>query len=376
MGDRFPFITVFLAVPFAAWYGGRGPGLLAMAGGAFGVAFFVLQPRYTLPIGQIEYQVGLVLYAIVCFASIAMFESVRRNRQRAERKQLELEQEMAERRVAEHALAQQEEFMRTTLSSIGDAVLATEARGMVTYMNPVAEALTGWTLAEARGQSFDVVFRIVNEDTLQPVESPVPRALRDGVIVGLANHAILLSKNGKRVPIDDSAAPIRDENGNIRGAVLTFRQVFEQRRMMLEREQALATLNNLVATAPIGITILDKEMRFTHINAALADMNGIPAEDHIGKTVAEIVPDIYAQVEPILRRLMDTGEFVPDQILEGETKNSPGVKRVWRESWFPITGPGEDKPVGVGVTVQEITEERRAVREMAGLVQRLTSLVD
>jgi K+-sensing histidine kinase KdpD len=87
LGERFPFMTVLLAVPFAAWYGGRGPALVALVAGAFAVAYFVLQPRYTLPIGQIDYQVGLVLYAIVCVASIAMFESVRRHSRQAEHRQ-------------------------------------------------------------------------------------------------------------------------------------------------------------------------------------------------------------------------------------------------------------------------------------------------
>lgn len=375
MGDRFPFITVFLAVPFAAWYGGKGPGLLALIAGAFGVAFFIMQPRHLMPVGQIDL-VGLVVYAVVSLASIAMFESLRRTHQRAEQRQRELEQEMGARRLAEQALAEREEFMRTTLSSIGDAVLATDARGIVTYMNPVAEALTGWTLAQARGQFLDAVFRIVAEDTLQPVENPALRALKDNVIVGLANHTILLSKDGKQVPIDDSAAPIRNEKGNITGAVLTFREVIEQRRVIREREQALAILNSLVATAPIGITILDQQMRYRHMNAALADMNGIPVEDHIGKTIAEIVPDLFPKVEPIFRRLLEGGDPVLDQIFEAETKKSPGVKRIWRENWFPITGPGDDEPVGVGVTVQDITEERRAVHEITGLAQRLTSLVD
>src|SRR4051812_23924241 len=112
LGDRFPFITVFLAVLFAAWYGGRGPGLLALAAGAFAVAYFVMQPRHSLPIGQLDYQVGLALYCIVGFASIAMFDSVRRNRERAEGRQQELEREIAARKLAEHALAEREEFMR------------------------------------------------------------------------------------------------------------------------------------------------------------------------------------------------------------------------------------------------------------------------
>src|SRR3954463_6846933 len=309
LGDRFPFITVFLAVLFAAWYGGRGPGMLAVAAGAFAVAYFVMQPRHSIPIAQID-QVGLVLYCLVAFASIAMFDSVRRNRERAEQRQEALEREIAARKIAEHALTEREEFMRTTLGSIGDAVIATNASGAVTYLNPVAEALTGWTVADARGEFLDTVFRIVDEDTLQPIANPALRALKEGAIARLANHTILLSKDGKQVPIDDSAAPIRDENGNITGAVLTFRQVIEQRRVIREREQALATLNSLVATAPIGITILDKEMRYTHINSALADMNGVPVEDHIGKTVAEILPDIYPQVEPIFRLLLETGEHL------------------------------------------------------------------
>src|SRR4029078_13185872 len=110
--------------------------------------------------------------------------------------------------------------------------------------------------------------------------------------------------------------------------------------------------------------------------AALADMNGVPVEDHIGKTVAEIIPDLQPKVDPIFRRLLETGQPVLDQIFEAETKKNPCDKRIWRENWFPITGPGEDKPVGVGVTVQDITEERGAVHEMTGLAQRLSSLVD
>ena len=106
-------------------------------------------------------------------------------------------------------MREQRERLRTTLASIGDAVITTDTEGRVTYLNAVAESLTGWTNAEAVGQPLDAVFRIVNEQTRQPVENPATRALREGVVVGLANHTVLIAKDGTERPIDDSAAPIR-----------------------------------------------------------------------------------------------------------------------------------------------------------------------
>ena len=119
---------------------------------------------------------------------------------------------------------------RSTLASIGDAVISTDAEGRVTFMNGVAEALTGWPQAEALGRPLPDVFHIVNERTRQPVENPVLRALREGTIVGLANHTVLIARDGTERPIDDSAAPMRDEGGDLLGAVLVFRDVTERKR--------------------------------------------------------------------------------------------------------------------------------------------------
>lgn len=140
-------------------------------------------------------------------------------------------------RVAEATslVAQQKEHLHTTLSSIGDGVIATDTHGVVTLMNGVAEALTGWRSAEAIGQPLANVFRIVNERTRGEVDSPVVRALRDGVIVGLANHTVLIAKDGVERSIDDSAAPIRLPGGQPIGCVLIFRDVTERRKY----EQAL-----------------------------------------------------------------------------------------------------------------------------------------
>ena len=110
---------------------------------------------------------------------------------------------------AEEGMREREEWLRTTLGSIGDAVLATDVGGRVVFMNPVAEAMTGWTQADAVGMPLEDVFRIVNETTREPVENPALRALGEGVVVGLANHTILIARDGTERAIDDSAAPIR-----------------------------------------------------------------------------------------------------------------------------------------------------------------------
>jgi PAS domain S-box-containing protein len=127
-------------------------------------------------------------------------------------------------------LEQQRERMRVTLSSIGDAVIVTDAHGRVTFANPVAQALIGWSQAEALEQPLETVFKIVNETTRQPIESPVDRVIRKGTIVGMANHTVLIARDGAEIPIDDSAAPIRDAQGNIDGIVMVFRDITERRR--------------------------------------------------------------------------------------------------------------------------------------------------
>ena len=133
--------------------------------------------------------------------------------------------------------------LQVTLASIGDAVISTDVRARVTFMNPVAEALTGWTERDARDRPLTEVFSIVNETTRMRVEDPVGRALKDGTIVGLANHTVLVSRDGREIPIDDSAAPIRTADGVIAGGVLIFRDISARRRGELEREDLMARLN-------------------------------------------------------------------------------------------------------------------------------------
>jgi len=160
----------------------------------------------------------------------------------------------AKRKRAEQALQESEQWLSTTLRSIGDAVIATDTQGLVTLMNAVAVELTGWHEAEAVGKPLEDAFDIINEQTGERAENPVTRVLRKGVVVRLANHTVLIAKDGAKRPIADSAAPMKDEEGNIIGAVMIFRDITEQVRAeealrdaqeKLIRQEKLAVLGQL-----------------------------------------------------------------------------------------------------------------------------------
>ncbi|AMM41277.1 multi-sensor hybrid histidine kinase [Candidatus Desulfofervidus auxilii] len=189
-----------------------------------------------------------------------------------EEKELYITIEMAlYKHEMERRLKESQQWLTTTLKSIGDAVIATDINGCVIFMNPIAESLTGWKQKEASGKHLKKVFNIINEKTGKQVDDPVTRVLREGIVVGLANHTILISKDGTRRSIDDSGAPIKDENGKIIGVVLVFRDVSEKRRIEQELMKA-DKLNSLgilaggvahdfnnILTAILGNIILAKE---------------------------------------------------------------------------------------------------------------------
>jgi PAS domain S-box-containing protein len=152
---------------------------------------------------------------------------------------------------AEDALRKQSEWLRTTLASIGDAVISTDTDGRVTFLNGVAERLVGWTQNEATGQPMDRIFRIINEDTRLPAEDPIAQVLRQGISVGLDHHTILIAKDGTETPIDDSAAPIRDAEGRVVGVVVVFRDVAERRRQetVIEEHRQLAEFGRDIGLA-------------------------------------------------------------------------------------------------------------------------------
>ena len=196
MGDTLPLVTMFGAVAAAVWVGGLAPAALTAIMGYVACAYLFIEPRGGLGLDQLRNVIGLLAYLFTCSLIIGFGSALRIARARSN---------------------ENRDLLRVTLASIGDAVITTGTDGCVAYLNAVAETLTGWTSAQALGRPLEDVFRIVNEATRKTVENPTIRALRDGTAVGLANHTLLVRKDGSECPIDDSAAPIKDKEGRVSG---------------------------------------------------------------------------------------------------------------------------------------------------------------
>jgi len=183
---------------------------------------------------------------------------------------------------AERKLKESEKWLATTLRSIGDALIATDKEGLVTFMNPVAESLTGWSLEESLHRELSEIFKIINRDTRLPVENPVAKVIREGSIVGLANHTRLVARNGTEIPIDDSAAPIKDDAGNIIGVILIFRDITEREQadeaLRYSKEQWERTFDSV----PDLVAILDNQHQIVRVNRAMADRLGVSPDGCIG----------------------------------------------------------------------------------------------
>ncbi|MHB8416538.1 MAG: PAS domain S-box protein [Myxococcales bacterium] len=189
------------------------------------------------------------------------------------------------------ALRESEQRLAVTLDSIGDGVIATDAQGRVTRVNPVASALTGWRGEEVKGRPLDEVFRIFNEDTRVPVESPVSKVLREGAVVGLANHTVLAARDGTERPIADSGAPIRSESGEVAGVVLVFRDQTEERRAERALRESEAHYRLLFDCSPLPKWVYDREtLRFLAVNDAAVRQYGYGRDEFLRMTLEDIRP--------------------------------------------------------------------------------------
>ncbi|MCX6355763.1 MAG: PAS domain S-box protein [Candidatus Aureabacteria bacterium] len=196
--------------------------------------------------------------------------------------------DITDRKKVEERLRSSEAWLSVTLKSIGDAVIATDTKGRITFVNPVASRLTGWSQEEATGMPLKEVFHIVNEETGAPVENPATRVLKEGVVVGLGNHTILLAKNGTRCPIDDSAAPIMDD-GQIIGVVLIFRDITERRRAEEKIARANREWANTFDSISDFVFILNNDSTIAKVNRSFLDVLHLEEKDVVGKKCYEIV---------------------------------------------------------------------------------------
>jgi PAS domain S-box-containing protein len=209
-------------------------------------------------------------------------------------------------------LVQQREWFRVTLSSIGDAVITTDVEKKVTFLNLVAETMTGWKSADAVGQPLDSVFKLIHEKTRLSEQSPVRKALREGAIVGLANHTILLARNGSETAIEDSAAPIRDSAGHVAGAIMVFHDVTERRRVEAALRTSHDQFSAIVNHSPLRVFLVDSHLRIRQTNAkAQFAFGGV--ENLVGRELAEVLnilwpPHVAAQMVAHFRHTLETGE--------------------------------------------------------------------
>ena len=180
----------------------------------------------------------------------------------------------------QEALRHESERLSVTLSSIGDGVLAADTEGRVTFMNPLAEALTGWTSDAAMGHSVLEVFHVINQSSRDEVDCPVGRCLREGKVVGLADRTLLIARDGTERPIADSAAPIRHRDGRIAGAVLVFRDQTEERRTL----DRLALAASVSENSLNGVIITDAQQRIIEVNPAFTRITGYSRAEALGQT--------------------------------------------------------------------------------------------
>jgi PAS domain S-box-containing protein len=271
---------------------------------------------------------------------------------------------------AERKERETEREYRTALYSIGDAVIGTDTKGAVWHMNPEAERLTGWKESEARGETLETVFRIVNEGTHERVECPVDRALREGTVVGLANHTLLINRDGTERPIADSGSPIRGDDGELRGVILVFRDQTEERAAQSRLEASEERYRSLVENIEVGIAVSDPGEVFTFANLAAERIFSVARGSLPGRSLREFLTDSeYARVRDQTARRAKGERSTYDLTIT----RPDGKERHLQVTGIPQVGPRGEFDGTFG-TMQDVTEKDVAEADLArerGLMQTL-----
>ncbi|NWF91863.1 MAG: PAS domain S-box protein [Syntrophaceae bacterium] len=261
------------------------------------------------------------------------------------------------------ALVRTESELRATLYSIGDGVISVDTDGMVTMMNPVAEKLTGWNEGEARDRRLDEVFNIVNEETRVRVEDPVKRVLRKGTVIGLANHTILIARDGTERAIADCGSPIYGKGGIITGVVLVFRDQTEERKAAKVVAEARAFAESIIATVREPLVVLDASLRVLLANRAFYRVFEAVPEETDGHLFYELgnrqwdIPELRRLLEDILPQntFFDDYEVEHDFPKIGPKTMLLNARRIYREA---------NKTEMILLAIEDISERKRAEEEL------------
>ena len=338
LGPGVPFILYYPTVVLCAWFGGLWPGLLSTALGGLLAWYLFIPLEFSFAASDATAPAQLVTFLLAGVLISFLAESLHKARRETE----ESEAHERERR----------EELRVTLASIGDAVITTDALCRVTFMNKVAELLTGWKHEEASGRALEEVFHIVNEQTREQAENPAQKVVEKGIIMGLANHTVLISKDGVERPIDDSAAPIRDKDNRLAGVVLIFRDISERRRS----ELALAQLGAIVESSEDAIVGKNLDGVITNWNAGAERVFGYSAEEAIGRNITMLIPPDRLSEETIILQKLRRGE--PVEHYETVRMTKDGRQIFISLSVSPIKNKAGEV-VGAAKIARDITERKR-----------------
>ena len=350
LGDSLPYVTMFGAVAAAVWFGGAGPGVLAAACGYVACSYFFIEPRGELTLNGLPHLIGVAAYVFTCSLILWFGQAARR---------------------AHHRASERTEQLRITQQSIGDAVITTDVQARVASMNAVAETLTGWTEEQALGRPLDEVFRIVNEDTRQAVSNPAARALAEGIAVGLANHTVLIRKDGSECSIDDSAAPIRDAHGRVSGCVLIFRDVSDQRRLERDKAQQLLTARLLAAIIESTDDAIVSKSLDGHIqswNAGAERLFGYSAEQAVGRHISLIIPPDRLKEEDDIVAKLKAGQRI--EHFETERQHADGRRLIVSLTISPLKDAA-GTVIGASKIARDITAQRQAEDDLRKLATDL-----
>jgi len=263
--------------------------------------------------------------------------------------------DISELKLLELTLRDSNDRLSITLNSIGDGVIVTDENGLVTGMNPVAEKYCGWTYAEANGKILTEIFNIINAETRKPADNPVRMVIETGATVGLANHTILISKDGKEYQIADSAAPIKDKEGKIGGVILVFSDVTESYAAQKQIKESETKYRSIFQNSPSGIIILDENGIICEANAAISKTSGYSIEELIGSDVRQLTePENVYSVDLNIKRIL-SGEQIEHEVISCRKDGSRCVLFLRETS---ITLP--NRKLGILSISSDITAQKRA----------------
>lgn len=349
LGDGRPYLTLFGAVALAVWFARWRAAAITAFIGFVASNYFLVAPGSGFFNQNVA--VEFLVYGLSTGFIIFFGECMHRAK---------------EREVA------QKNLLSVTLASIGDGVIVTDPRGAITFMNGEAERLTGWKSPDAAGRQLTDVFHIINEETRETIEGPVEKILRMGMVVGLGNHTVLIAKDGREIPIDDSGAPIRSTNGQLFGVVLIFRDFTERKQAegaLREREEHFHTMAD---SAPVLIWMSGLDKQCTWFNQRWLEFTGRTMEQEVGNGWSEDVhpEDLASCVESYTKGFKARRPFT----MQYRLRRHDGAWRWILNSGSPILGPAGEFAGYIGSCI-DITEQKEAAQVVRQSEERLHGII-